>query len=334
MATLKRIWFDLNPQAAEAWQTLLVDAGLTPDRQVDYTVGIFEGDDLLATGSLSGNIIKEVAISPTAQHENLLAQIIPALLDRLDDEAITHSFVYTKPSTLKFFQSLGFKQLAATDSVVLLERGYPNFADYTKLLEESRQSGKPVAAIVMNANPVTRGHAYLIEQAAKNNAVVYVFVLSAERSMFTATERLALVKKVAARWSNVVVLPTQDYMVSSTTFPSYFLKDRADAAIATAQAGLDATLFKQRIAPILGITRRYVGEEPLSPVTAIYNQQLAATFADDIELIVVPRLTIGGSVVSATRVRAAIKHHDWAMVEQLVYPEVYTEIKERSTHEN
>lgn len=334
MTTLKRIWFDLNPQAAEAWQTLLVDAGLTPDRQVDYTVGIFEGDDLLATGSLSGNIIKEVAISPTAQHENLLAQIIQALLDRLDDETITHSFVYTKPSTLKFFQSLGFKQLAATESVVLLERGYPNFADYTKLLEESRQSGKPVAAIVMNANPVTRGHAYLIEQAAKNNAVVYVFVLSAERSMFTATERLALVKKVAARWPNVVVLPTQDYMVSSTTFPSYFLKDRADAAIATAQAGLDAALFKQRIAPILGITRRYVGEEPLSPVTAIYNQQLAATFADDIELIVVPRLTIGGSVVSATRVRAAIEQRDWTTVEQLVYPEVYKEIKERSTHEN
>ena len=164
--------------------------------------------------------------------------------------------------------------------------------------------------------------------------MVYVFVLSAERSLFTAAERLGLVKKIASRWANVVVLPTADYMVSNTTFPSYFLKDQADAAIASAQAGLDAALFKQRIAPILDITRRYVGEEPLSPVTAIYNRQLAATFGDTIELIVVPRLQIAGEVVSATRVRAAIAQQDWKTVQQLVYPEVYTEIKERSTHEN
>ena len=187
MATLKRIWFDLNPQEKTAWQTLLRAADLTPDEHVDFTVGIFEDGALLATGSLAGNIIKEVAVSPDAQHENLLAQIIQALLDRLDDEAITHSFVYTKPSTKKFFESLGFKQLVATDTVVLLERGYPNFADYTALLEQHQHSGQPVAAIVMNANPVTRGHAYLIEQAARDNAVVYVFVLSAERSLFTAS---------------------------------------------------------------------------------------------------------------------------------------------------
>lgn len=334
MATLKRIWFDLNPQEKTAWQTLLRAADLTPDEHVDFTVGIFEDGALLATGSLAGNIIKEVAVSPDAQHENLLAQIIQALLDRLDDEAITHSFVYTKPSTKKFFESLGFKQLVATDTVALLERGYPNFADYTALLEQHQHSGQPVAAIVMNANPVTRGHAYLIEQAARDNAVVYVFVLSAERSLFTAAERLGLVKKIASRWANVVVLPTADYMVSNTTFPSYFLKDQADAAIATAQAGLDTALFKQRIAPILDITRRYVGEEPLSPVTAIYNRQLAATFGDTIELIVVPRLQIAGEVVSATRVRAAIAQQDWKTAQQLVYPEVYTEIKERSTHEN
>ncbi|KMO49997.1 hypothetical protein PY98_13730 [Lacticaseibacillus rhamnosus] len=76
---------------------------MTPDEHVDFTVGIFEDGALLATGSLAGNIIKEVAVSPDAQHENLLAQIIQALLDRLDDEAITHSFVYTKPRHEKVF---------------------------------------------------------------------------------------------------------------------------------------------------------------------------------------------------------------------------------------
>ncbi|MDN5998399.1 MAG: [citrate (pro-3S)-lyase] ligase [Lacticaseibacillus paracasei] len=334
MATLKRIWLALNPQEAAAWQALLTTAGLAADRQVDYTVGIFEGETLLATGSLSGNIIKEVAVTPATQHENLLAQVIQALLDRLDDDGVTHSFVYTKPTTVKFFLSLGFKQLAATDAVVLLERGYPNLTDYVASLEKQQRPEKPAAAIVMNANPITRGHAYLIETAAKANPVVYVFVLSAERSLFTADERLALVRKVAARWPNVVVLPTNDYMVSNTTFPSYFLKERADADVAAVQARLDAALFKQAIAPVLGITRRYVGEEPLSPVTAIYNRELAATFGSAIELIVVPRLMIDGDVVSATRVRGAMAQQDWKTVQQLVYPEVYQEIKERSTHGN
>ena len=73
---------------------------------------------------------------------------------------------------------------------------------------------------------------------------------------------------------------------------------------------------------------------PLSPVTAIYNRELAATFGSAIELIVVPRLMIDGDVVSATRVRAAMAQQDWKTVQQLVYPEVYQEIKERSTHGN
>ena len=93
MATLKRIWLALNPQEAAAWQALLMTAGLAADRQVDYTVGIFEGETLLATGSLSGNIIKEVAVTPATQHENLLAQVIQALLDRLDEDGETHSVV-------------------------------------------------------------------------------------------------------------------------------------------------------------------------------------------------------------------------------------------------
>ena len=88
MATLKRIWLALNPQEAAAWQALLTTAGLAADRQVDHTVGIFEGETLLATGSLSGNIIKEVAVTPATQHENLLAQVIQALLDRLDDDEV------------------------------------------------------------------------------------------------------------------------------------------------------------------------------------------------------------------------------------------------------
>lgn len=55
---------------------------------------------------------------------------------------------------------------------------------------------------------------------------------------------------------------------SNATFPSYFQKD--ENAVIESHAMLDLTVFTQ-IAKVLGITRRYVGEEPTSLVTGIYN---------------------------------------------------------------
>ena len=62
---------------------------------------------------------------------------------------------------------------------------------------------------------------------------------------------------------NVFCHATGPYLISSATFPSYFLKD-SDAVIRT-QAELDLRIFCQ-IAQRLGIQRRYVGEERASHV--------------------------------------------------------------------
>ena len=50
-------------------------------------------------------------------------------------------------------------------------------------------------------------------------------------------------------------------MVSSATFPSYFLKEKADLEVAKVQATLDATLFLENIVPTLQLTKRYVGQD-------------------------------------------------------------------------
>lgn len=175
----------------------------------------------------------------------------------------------------------------------------------------------------MNANPFTKGHLYLVETAAAQVDVLYLFVLSDDRSEFSTEERSTLVKAGTQHLPNVVILPTRDYQVSSATFPSYFLKDQAVESIARVQAALDATLFKERIAPALQIKTRFVGEEPLSPVTEVYNESMREIFSDTLALTVVPRIELDGQVISATRVRKALKEDDFQTIKKLVPATTY-----------
>ena len=73
-------------------------------------------------------------------------------------------------------------------------------------------------------------------------------------------------------------------------------------------AELDATLFT-RIAAALNLTRRYVGEEPFSHTTSLYNEALAEVLPKaGIELAVIPRAQAQGEAISASHVRQLI--HD------------------------
>jgi len=93
--------------------------------------------------------------------------------------------------------------------------------------------------------------------------------------------------------------------VSAATFPSYFLKDSACAEDVHCEA--DIRLFGERIAPALGITRRYVGTEPDCAVTARYNAQMKEHLpAYGVEVVEVPRKEVQGQPVSASRVRALV----------------------------
>ncbi|AVK61792.1 [citrate (pro-3S)-lyase] ligase [Lactobacillus sp. CBA3605] len=320
MTVLKQLWFQFEPSVKQQWRELLVAGQLVPDEQVDYTVGIYDGSQLIGTGSLYQNIIKCVAIDPAATQQNLLAPLIKALLDQLTETQYEAAFVYTKPKTAPYFEAMGFKVIVTTAEVSLLEWGYPNFDDYQAYLRRHKRPSDNAAAIVMNANPFTLGHQYLIEQALKSSDVVYVFVVSEDRSQFKTATRLAMVRRAVAINQRVVVLETNHYLVSNATFPAYFLKDQANLAVAKTQACLDATLFLTKIKPVLAIQQRFVGAEPDSPVTQIYNDQMAQVFADQLPLTVVPRLQQAGRPISATTVRQALAVGDWATVAQQVPP--------------
>lgn len=321
---VERLWLTLNAPVKAAWQALVQQAGLTPDTQVDYTVGIYDQGQLVATGSTYQNIIKLVAVVDSAQHQNLLATIMTALWERLTTAGYEQAYVYTKPCTATYFQALGFKVIAQTATIALLERGYPDLAAYQDLLRQQRLTSRRAGAIVMNANPFTNGHRYLVQQALLTCDVVYVLVVSEDRSLYDTTTRLAMVRQGLADLSTqVVVLPTAHYLVSDATFPAYFLKDQANLAVAAEQAQLDAQLFLTQIVPILAIKRRFVGEEPTSAVTALYNQQMANAFTGQLDLQVMPRLQVGSQMVSATTVRRALAANDWSQIQALVPATTY-----------
>lgn len=318
MFTFKRLWLTRDKNSYQQWARLMADAGLDPHEEVDYTIGVFnERDQLVATGSYKENIIKCLAVAEAYRSEDLLTKVLTHLLDRLQEDAIQHLFLYTKPCEEARFTSLGFKKIVASEQVLFMEWGSPDISQYQAMLKAHQTTGT-VGAIVANANPFTKGHQFLVESAAATCDHVFVFVLSEDRSQFSTQDRLNMVIKGVSHLANVTVLPTNNYMVSSATFPTYFLKERAPLALAQSQATVDALVFKEKIASILNIRYRFVGEEPFSEVTELYNQTLQKIFGDDLKLVIIPRTAVAGIVVSATKVREALAQHDLELVKQLV----------------
>ena len=327
---LKRLWLDRDKKARQDWEWLMDQANLGKTEQVDYTIAIYHtSGEPAATGSLDRNILKCLVVCKKYQSENLLTHLVMALLDELRERSYTNSFVYTKPKNIVFFKSLGYRVVAETENLAFLEQGIPSFSDYLKLLKEHFVEGSSNSAIVMNANPFTLGHQYLVETAASRSSHLYVFVVSEERSFFNTNDRMEMVKQGVSHLPNVTVLPTRDYMVSSATFPSYFLKEKADLEVAKVQATLDATLFLENIVPTLQLTKRYVGQEPLSPVTSVYNDALRTAFGKDLELVIIDRLSARDEVVSATRVRATIQDKNVDELKLLVPATTYHYLEEK-----
>ena len=169
--------------------------------------------------------------------------------------------------------------------------------------------------VVMNCNPFTLGHRYLIEQAAKQVERLYVMVVKEDCSLFAYTERKAMVEQGVADIENVNVIDGSDYAISRATFPTYFLKRLDDAA--DTQMLLDLDLFRRHIAPALGATVRFVGTEPTDQLTRRYNQLMHEALKDVREI---DRLEKDGNAVSASRVRKAMEEGDMNTIRQLVPP--------------
>lgn len=288
------------------------------DFDSDETVVVRRDGRLVATGSLRGSVLQCFAVEAESQGAGLSGKIAAELIRMASEQGHTRLFVFTTPNNTELFRGLGFRLLAETSLAALLETGLPTVDDYVaELAGHALPGGQAACGLVMNCNPFTLGHQYLVEQAAASCRHVFVLVVEEDRSAFPYAVRLGLVKDGTRHLSNVTVLPSGPYAVSLATFPSYFSAE--ETAHARAGAGVDATVYAKYVAKTLSIERRFVGTEPYSPVTAIYNatmKEILGYFG--IELVEIPRLEIGGMAVSASTVRSALRNDDFDLVRRLV----------------
>lgn len=303
------------------WNALLEKTGLHGQPDGDITVLLYDGEVLAATGTRQGNLLKYIAVDPAHQGEDLTARVLTALRQDAMEAGHRHLFLYTKPQNERMFSSLFFYPIAKTEQVLLMENRKGGVEEFLSRCPVQQVSGT-VGAAVMNCNPFTRGHRYLIETAAAECDRLYVFVLSEDSSEFSAADRMEMVKLGTADLPNVTVLPTGPYLISSATFPTYFLKERDNAT--DIQCMLDVEIFAKHFAPHFHITRRFVGTEPLSALTSRYNEILKTHLPPrGIELIELPRLNHGGSPISASAVRKALSKGDRDTVRSLVPQTTY-----------
>ncbi|MCX7781132.1 MAG: [citrate (pro-3S)-lyase] ligase, partial [Negativicutes bacterium] len=304
-------------------EAFLAKFELSFDRNVEYTIAVRQDGRLIGTGSFAGEVLRNIAVDETIQGAGLTALILSELMQEQARRGRMHYFIFTKPSKAHLFANLGFTEIARAEPyVALLETGLGSVETYCDTVaRQAAQLPAQRAAVVVNCNPFTKGHQALIRKAASENGGVIVFVVSEDKSLFPFEHRIKLVRAGVADLPNVAVVSAGKYIVSSATFPTYFTRDEDQVV---AQTRLDITLFATQIARRLGITARYIGEEPYCSVTGAYNAAMLDIFPQHgIEIVVMKRIEADGEIISASKVRDMIRQGDWAGIQKAVPATTY-----------
>ena len=340
-----------TPRQRQRIEAFLKRNALRIDDMNYYAAVLDDDGEMIAGGGLKDDVIKCVAVDDAHKGEAIANTLVSHLISHANQEGYGCIKLFTKPKNRQLFESLSFRLLAEAPEAVLMETGIggisntvealkkikeesEKYKEYNKECKEDSKKCKentsylntstpqhlnttmqPTGCIVMNCNPFTLGHRYLIEQAAKQVERLYVMVVREDCSLFAYTERKAMVEQGVADIENVNVIDGSDYAISRATFPTYFLKRLDDAA--DTQMLLDLDLFRRHIAPALGATVRFVGTEPTDQLTRRYNQLMHEALKDVREI---NRLEKDGNAVSASRVRKAMEEGDMNTIRQLVPP--------------
>lgn len=341
------------PRQRQRIEAFLERNGLRFDDMHYYAAITDDDGEMIAGGGLKGNVIKCVAVDDAHKGEAIANTLISHLIAHANEEGHSNVMLFTKPKNRQLFESLSFRLLAEAPEAVLMETGIGGINNTVEALKKIREESEKYkeynkeckkeektnlnittpqhlnpstpqplttttplrGVVVMNCNPFTLGHRYLIEQAAKQVERLFVMVVREDCSLFAYAERKAMVEQGVAHLKNVTVIDGSEYAISQATFPTYFLKRLDDAA--DTQMLLDLDLFRRHIAPALGATVRFVGTEPTDRLTRRYNQLMHEVLADVREIV---RLEKEGNAVSASRVRKAMEQGDMSTIRQLVPP--------------
>lgn len=342
------------PRQRHRIEAFLQTNGLRYDDMDYYAFVVDEAtDETVAGGGLKGGVIKCVAVADGHKGEAVANMIVSHLISHANQEGYSCIKLFTKPKNRQLFESLSFRLLAEAPEAILMETGIGGISNTVDALKKIKEESKkykeynkeckedskecrentsylttspphhltttmqPTGCIVMNCNPFTLGHRYLVESASRMVEHLFVIVVREDRSAFSYQERKAMVAAGTADLKNVTVCDGSEYAISNTTFPTYFLKRLSDAT--DTQILLDLDLFRRHIAPALGAEVRFVGTEPTDELTRRYNELMMESLGKD-HVVQIPRLENGGVAVSASRVRRAMDSNSLKEAAQLVPP--------------
>ncbi|MCR4745045.1 MAG: [citrate (pro-3S)-lyase] ligase [Lachnospiraceae bacterium] len=313
----------LKGRELERLKEFLKSVELDYDDGIEYSICILnENSEIVGTGSVEENVLKCIAVDPAHRGEGIAASIMSHLIQYEFERGRPHLFIYTKPKNIEMFEDLSFYSILKTEDILFMENRKSGISGYLNDIlaecpKEALDPKKKIGAIVANCNPFTLGHRFLIEQAAMECDYVHLFVLSDKRSEIPAKERYELVLRGTKDIPNIILHKTSDYLISSATFPTYFLKEKNKARKANCK--LDIMLFSEVIAPRLNIKYRYVGNEPDCRITGEYNSCLHEELPRyGIHLIEIPRKKYKDQIISASKVRELIKEKNYDLVRSLV----------------
>lgn len=332
---------DVHPAEFEEIARFLAAHDLDLDRNVEIFVTARHYGTLHGCAGLAGNVVKDVSISDEMRGQDLLPRLMMEVSFVAMDRGHSHLFCYTRPRYEAAFNACGFHTIVMVpEQVVMMENTPRGIHAYAEELSVFRRDRPRVGAVVVNANPFTLGHRHLLTRAAMECDFLHVFVVGEDSSFFPFETRLALVRAGVAQMDlrdRILVHPGTRYVVSKATFPTYFIKD--EGIVDLAATAVDLLIFRQHIAPALGITHRYVGTEPYCAVTRQYNADMhhwlerrdLPDAAPPVEVVEIPRIGRGAGAISATEVRRRFVEGDLDGLRPLVPEPTFQTLQRMST---
>lgn len=358
-----------TPRQRQRIEAFLKRNALRIDDMNYYAAVLDDDGEMIAGGGLKDDVIKCVAVDDAHKGEAIANTLVSHLISHANQEGYSCIKLFTKPKNRRLFESLSFRLLAEAPEAILMETGIggisntvealkkikeesEKYKEYNKEYKEDSKKCKEntsylntstpqhltttmqsTGCIVMNCNPFTLGHRYLVESASRMVEHLFVIVVREDRSAFSYQERKAMVTTGTADLKNVTVCDGSEYAISNTTFPTYFLKRLSDAT--DTQILLDLDLFRRHIAPALGAEVRFVGTEPTDELTRRYNELMMESLGKN-HVVQIPRLENGGVAVSASRVRRAMESNSLKEAAQLVphttLPYIIAHLATRALH--
>jgi len=224
------------------------------------------------------------------------------------------------------------EKIKYANSVIL--RLVPDIPIYLNDLKKHKQNLESCGAIVMNCNPFTLGHRYLIEYATSKVEHLYIFVVEEDKSEFSFKDRYKLVIQNTSDLKNVTVLPSGKFIISSLTFDAYFGKSSVSEEQAIEQdVSFDLLIFVAAIAPTLNIKIRFVGQEPFDPLTRHYNEEMKKLLPEyGCNVVEIPRLEKDSNAVSASRVRKFLKDGNFEDIRKIVPEATFRYLRKNRDH--